>query len=208
MDFSKINLPPEHLPYYFSAFPSAAQQCHTDDTCPYKTALREKKYWGYTNDTGRYSTPECSAWGQNTRENTEQFYREGDFGFIKQQLAELTQVCSPFTGGSSLHCTDHFRYCRGANIMLNFTKLTSVDEPFRYNMNVLSENGIGGFCEPLRREFSARSDHVSALQSWGPELRYFTQLAKDPREVCDIVITKPTYLMKIDASKLRLHVSY
>ncbi|KAH1001483.1 hypothetical protein HUJ04_005497 [Dendroctonus ponderosae] len=202
MDFSEINLPSEHLQYYFSAFPSAAQQCHIDDKCPYKMALNAQKYWGYTNNSGRYSTPECTGWGQEKRDNAEQFYREGDFGFIKQQLAELTQLCSPFTetGGSSLHCTDHLRYCRGSELMLNFTKLSSVEEPFRYNMSVLSDSGIGGYCEPLRDEFLERSDHVSALQSWGPELRYFTQLTKTPRELCDIVITKPTYLMKIDAT--------
>lgn len=48
----------------------------------------------------------------------------------------------------------------------------------------------------------AEADHISPLQSWGPELRYFTKLDKRPIEedLCDITIEKPTFIMKIDAS--------
>lgn len=46
-------------------------------------------------------------------------------------------------------------------------------------------------------------DHISPLQSWGPELRYFTELPSQPEQTegsCDVVIDKPTYFLKIDAS--------
>lgn len=46
-------------------------------------------------------------------------------------------------------------------------------------------------------------DQISPLQSWGPEFRYFTALARRPiiEKDCDIVIEKPTFILKIDASK-------
>jgi protein O-GlcNAc transferase len=46
-------------------------------------------------------------------------------------------------------------------------------------------------------------DQISPLQSWGPELRYFTALLRRPiiEKDCDIVIEKPTFILKIDASK-------
>lgn len=43
-------------------------------------------------------------------------------------------------------------------------------------------------------------DHLSPLQSWSPELRFFKSIKKYP-EQCDIIISKPTIIMKIDASK-------
>lgn len=45
---------------------------------------------------------------------------------------------------------------------------------------------------------------ISALQSWGPELRHFAKLEKKVEsggEMCDLWIDTPTYIMKIDASK-------
>lgn len=52
-------------------------------------------------------------------------------------------------------------------------------------------------------ELEENADHISALQSWGPELRNFRELSRRPiiEGDCDIVIEKPTYIMKIDASK-------
>lgn len=46
-------------------------------------------------------------------------------------------------------------------------------------------------------------DQISPLQSWGPELRYFTALPRLPivEKGCDITIEKPTFILKIDASK-------
>ena len=46
-------------------------------------------------------------------------------------------------------------------------------------------------------------DQISPLQSWGPEMRYFTALPRRPiiEQDCDVVIEKPTFIMKIDASE-------
>lgn len=49
---------------------------------------------------------------------------------------------------------------------------------------------------------------MGALQSWGPELSNFVNLKKKPisGKFCDIVIEKPTFIMKLDAGKFFLVV--
>lgn len=45
-------------------------------------------------------------------------------------------------------------------------------------------------------------DHMSALQSWAPEIRNFVEFDERPidENKCDLVYEKPVYIMKIDAS--------
>ena len=38
-NYTDINLPHEHVKYYFNSFPTAAEKCHNDATCPYKVKL-------------------------------------------------------------------------------------------------------------------------------------------------------------------------
>lgn len=47
------------------------------------------------------------------------------------------------------------------------------------------------------------AEHMSALQSWAPEMVNFVKLTQKPISdgMCDIIIDKPTYIMKLDASK-------
>lgn len=108
--------------------------------------------------------------------------------------------CDPlFQADSSLECSGHMRFCRGRNIMVNFTALARREEPVRYKMDVLGEGDIGGYCDFHGDELAKQTDHLSPLQSWGPELRFFKRL--DTRPTCDVVIEKPTFILKIDASK-------
>lgn len=60
----------------------------------------------------------------------------------------------------------------------------------------------GGYCDLKEDKLRENADHISPLQSWGPEMRYFTKLQSRPivEGLCDIVIEKPTFIMKIDAS--------
>lgn len=69
--------------------------------------------------------------------------------------------------------------CKLENKNLNFV--------FRLNWKRLEEN----------------ADHISPLQSWGPEIQNFRSLPRRPiiEGDCDVVVEKPTYIMKIDASK-------
>ncbi|CAB0031570.1 unnamed protein product [Trichogramma brassicae] len=56
-------------------------------------------------------------------------------------------------------------------------------------------------------KLNANADHISPLQSWGPELRNFRKLARKPIPSgdCDVVIEKPTYILKIDAAVNMYH---
>lgn len=47
------------------------------------------------------------------------------------------------------------------------------------------------------------AEHMSALQSWAPELVNFVKTTKRPivDSMCDVIINKPTYIMKLDAGK-------
>lgn len=38
-NFTEINLPEEHIPYYFNSYPEVAEKCKLDSTCPYKVSV-------------------------------------------------------------------------------------------------------------------------------------------------------------------------
>lgn len=48
---------------------------------------------------------------------------------------------------SSLECTNHLKFCRGRNIMINFTNLLNTNLPVRYHMDVLKNGQVGGKCK-------------------------------------------------------------
>ncbi|KAJ8973594.1 hypothetical protein NQ317_010031 [Molorchus minor] len=204
-NYSFINLPEDHLPYYFSNFPNIAETCMNDIDCPYKEHVNNHKCWGYEYGCKwkkQYSIPACpgdhKGWVKTKFAQQMTFYTQADFGFIKQQLQEMQVLCEPlFPNDSSLECSEHLRFCRGRNIMLNFTKLINREEPIRYKMDVLNNGDIG----------DKQTDHLSPLQSWGPEMRYFTRLKHRPivQGDCDIIIEKPTFIMKIDATVNMYH---
>ncbi|KAK6632461.1 hypothetical protein RUM44_007503 [Polyplax serrata] len=74
-------------------------------------------------------------------------------------------------------------------------------------MDVLSEGKFGGHCLLHKERLLGLADHISPLQSWAPEMRYFTQFVKKPITdgLCDITLEKPTFIMKIDASVNMYH---
>ncbi|KAF7287593.1 hypothetical protein GWI33_005951 [Rhynchophorus ferrugineus] len=74
-------------------------------------------------------------------------------------------------------------------------------------MDVLNDNDIGGFCNLKKEELNEQADHISALQSWGPEIRHFSSFNYRPinNGNCDVIIEKPTYVMKIDATVNMYH---
>lgn len=215
-NYSSINLPDIHIPYYFSMFPNVAEECSQDPECPYKEYLNDtsNKCWGYEYNCkwkDQYLIPSCpgdhKGWVKSKSDQEHTFYTQADFGYIGQQLREMRVMCEPlFPDDSSLECSEHLRFCRGRNLMLNFTSLLSRSDPIRYKMDVLKEGEVGGYCDFQKPKLDAQADHVSPLQSWAPELRYFTKLNRRPilEGDCDVVIEKPTFIMKIDASMYSL----
>lgn len=208
-NYTDINLPPDHIKYYFNSFPTAAKECRNDPICPYKDSLDTKACWGYEpncTDENCFSVPQCPGdhrgWVTTKKAQVETFYAQGDFGYVREQRNEMSIFCEPlFVDDSSLECSDHMRFCRARNIMLNFTDLLRRNEPLRYKMDVLKEGQVGGYCILNEKRLQDNADHISPLQSWGPELRNFRKLPRPPivNGDCDIVIEKPTYIMKIDA---------
>lgn len=91
--------------------------------------------------------------------------------------------------------------------MVNFTDLMHRREPIRYVTDVLKKGGIGGYCKFSKNKLFEQLDHLSALQSWAPELRFFESLEQRPieNELCDVVVDKPTFIMKIDATMNMYH---
>lgn len=86
--------------------------------------------------------------------------------------------------------------------MLNFTDLVKRGDNLRYKMDILGPGQIAGHCRLHKDRLNSESDHQSPLQSWAPEMKNFQTLPRPPirDNLCDVVIEKPTYIMKIDAT--------
>nr|XP_019931574.2 EGF domain-specific O-linked N-acetylglucosamine transferase-like [Aedes albopictus]XP_029724039.1 EGF domain-specific O-linked N-acetylglucosamine transferase-like [Aedes albopictus] len=216
-DYGFINLPKSHLPLYFRRFPQLEQRCLKDETCEYRKTLASDAYkarkgtcWGYEDDCGkenRFSNPECpgdfQGYVKSKEAQLETFYAQADFGFVRDQIRETRIMCEPtFPHDSALECSKYLRFCRGRNIMVNFTELIHRREPLRYKMDVLSQGQIGGHCKLHRKRLEDELEHISPLQSWGPELRFFETVDKPLSQggTCDVTIERPAFIMKIDAT--------
>ncbi|XP_043794817.1 EGF domain-specific O-linked N-acetylglucosamine transferase isoform X2 [Apis laboriosa] len=214
-NYTDINLPSDHIKYYFNYFPTVAEECRNNTACPYKGSLDTKACWGYEPNCkaeNSFSVPQCPGdhrgWVTTKKAQVETFYAQGDFGYVRDQRKEMSIFCEPlFVDDSSLECSEHMRFCRARNIMINFTDLIGRKEPIRYKMDVLKEGQIGGYCTLNEKRLEENADHISPLQSWGPELRNFRKLSRPPivNHDCDIVIKKPTFVMKIDAINMYHH---
>ncbi|XP_071867381.1 EGF-domain O-GlcNAc transferase isoform X2 [Bombus fervidus] len=214
-NYTEIDLPSDHIKYYFNSFPTVAEECRNNTACPYKGSLDTKACWGYEPNCkaeNSFSVPQCPGdhrgWVTTKKAQVETFYAQGDFGYVRDQRKEMSIFCKPlFVDDSSLECSEHMRFCRARNIMINFTDLIQRKEPIRYKMDVLKEGQIGGYCTLNEKRLQENADHISPLQSWGPELRNFRKLPRPPivNHDCDIVIEKPTYIMKIDAINMYHH---
>lgn len=154
-NYSFINVPDTHLPYYFATFTNVAENCRNDGSnCPYAKWLNEnvidtKKCWGYESGCdaeNAFSRPKCygesPAWMQSKEEQANTFYSQADFGYVRHQIDELMVMCTPlYPNDSILECSKYLRYCRGRNVMMNFTGMST--QPARYKMDVLRHGQIG-----------------------------------------------------------------
>uniref|UniRef100_A0A182RAY3 EGF domain-specific O-linked N-acetylglucosamine transferase n=1 Tax=Anopheles funestus TaxID=62324 RepID=A0A182RAY3_ANOFN len=217
-NYEYINLPKAHLPMYFRRFPALEKQCAEDETCPYRAVIASQSYqnrkdacWGYEDgctEPNRYANHTCPGshigYVKSKEVQLDTFYSQADFGFVRDQIRETRIMCEPqFPHDSSLECSKYLRFCRGRNLMINFTDLAHRrSEPLRYKMDVLSSGQIGGHCRLHGERLRDELQHISPLQSWGPELRFFERLERPPIEdgKCDVVIEKPAFIMKIDAA--------
>ncbi|GAB6030880.1 hypothetical protein CHUAL_007712 [Chamberlinius hualienensis] len=130
------------------------------------------------------------------------FDKQADFGYIKEKRSEMVSICQSTQNNQSyLKCVKHLRFCEGADIFINFTSLLTIETPMRYRMDVLSKGHIGGPCNVDEVKLKSELGHMSPLQSWAPELQHFTTA----NVKCDVIIQKPTFIMKLDASVNMYH---
>ncbi|XP_031623122.1 EGF domain-specific O-linked N-acetylglucosamine transferase [Contarinia nasturtii] len=218
--YNYVDLPNSHLPYYFNNFPQVIQQCLSNSSCIYRGLLTSEDYnhnkcWGYERNclaTDAFSRPKCAkdkpVWIPTYDEYVKTFYDQADFGYVRNQINELMVLCTPlFPNDSMLQCSENLRFCQGRNIMINFTELGAEKQPWRYRTDILKEGQIGGYCKLNKELLESQLEHMSALQSWAPELRNFVAFDERPIDTnkCDFVYEKPVYIMKIDANSNMYH---
>ncbi|XP_071810559.1 EGF domain-specific O-linked N-acetylglucosamine transferase-like isoform X2 [Asterias amurensis] len=216
--FQDPNLHPDHYRYFFNRRPDQAMACRLDKSCPYKDQLDSSACWGYETGCTRENMsgyPKMGkhllGWFRTEEAQLEQFWTEGDFGYVKKILDQgFYQLCSPKTeGGSSLACIDNTRSCLARNLFLD---LTNFDDPLRHrgrlDYDYFHKPGkIGGYCSLDKELLRQHSSRFSELQSWYGELMEFTPMASDPfvTSSCDVIIEGRTYLMKLDAGINMFH---
>ncbi len=132
------------------------------------------------------------------------FFESADFGYVRERRSELEHYCHPVEDSSSssseLKCTRFLRYCTGRNLYLDLRRLDRVPEPIRYREDVLQQGDIGGWgCSLDRAKLASQGDHKSPLMSWFAEIANF-QVANASSVHCDVILDKPTFIMKLDAT--------
>ncbi|XP_075952262.1 EGF domain-specific O-linked N-acetylglucosamine transferase isoform X2 [Anarhichas minor] len=214
LNHSRISLPPEHVPYFLYNNKRVAKQCRLDPLCPFKDALQDlPACWGYEKNCDpekRFSYPVCtkadSAWARSLEAAQELFWKQADFGYVKERLSELKTLCKASKpGDSSLRCSSHTRFCKATNLYLDLRKPRRSHE--RYREDFIQTGEIGGCCRLNKRSLAAEGEHKSPLQSWYAELQTYTELDFHPIQDghCDVVIEKPSVFMKLDAGVNMYH---
>lgn len=214
IDASILDLPDNHLPYHLHGHPDAiAYVCASDAQCEQQLTedlnnrtATTPSCWGYElgcQRAHRYAPPAvCSTDGFSElagQRKADTFYDQADFGYIREQVRELITICEPqLIDDSSLECSPHLRFCRARGIRVDFRQLAGGrSDPFRYRTDVLAAGQIGGRCRLHADRLASQLDHMSALQSWAPELQHFTA---QPQLQCDEIVSRPTFFLKIDAA--------
>lgn len=176
--------------------------------------------WGYENDLQYNSScllykPICDgpseSWASNRDEQMKIFFATSDFGYLRERMNELRVFCkitpkqqvkTDFV--SRLECTQYLRLCRARNVFIDFENLANLREPARYREDILRYGDLGGWnCELDRKSLLNEGNHKSPLMSWFTEIANFKVL-NDVRK-CDIIIYKPTYIIKLDATVNMYH---
>ncbi|KAH7973971.1 hypothetical protein HPB49_007914 [Dermacentor silvarum] len=148
----------------------------------------------------------CRA--SNKQQQEQLFFNQGDFGFIRERKKTLSILCRPHKPGASLlECVRHMELCRAKNIRLDFQRLLSMTGLVKYREDILGPGLVGGHCRLDKDSLRLEGDHKSALQSWYAELEHFEELTELPsRESgCDVVLDRPTVIMKLDATVNMYH---
>uniref|UniRef100_A0A803JWL1 EGF domain-specific O-linked N-acetylglucosamine transferase n=1 Tax=Xenopus tropicalis TaxID=8364 RepID=A0A803JWL1_XENTR len=212
--YGKLYLPDDHIPYYLHSNRHIAALCRRDPHCPFKQHLQNlNSCWGYEKSCTKghgYSYPVCDqvdfGWAKTIEESQEVFWKQADFGYVKERLAETQILCRPQEQGDSmLACSRNLQHCRATNLYLDLRNPRRGQENFKEDF--LQEGEIGGRCNLDKQALLSQGAWKSPLQSWFAELQSYSSLTFKPVEDahCDIIIDKPTYFMKLDAGVNMYH---
>ncbi|XP_077181243.1 EGF domain-specific O-linked N-acetylglucosamine transferase isoform X3 [Paroedura picta] len=213
--YENINLPEEHIPYFLQNNQHIATACKQDLLCPYKQKYLKKlkSCWGYEkscNPERRFGYPTCdypeAGWANTVEEAQHLFWKQADFGYVKERIDEVKTHCRPKTmGDSSLECSRYLQYCRAKHLYIDLRSPERIHD--RFNEDFFQKGQIGGHCKMDVKAFLVEGQRKSPLQSWFAELQMYTELKARPTEdgSCDVVIEKPTYFMKFDAGVNMYH---
>ncbi|XP_078241236.1 EGF domain-specific O-linked N-acetylglucosamine transferase isoform X2 [Pogona vitticeps] len=212
--YETINLPEEHIPYFLHNNPHIVIACKQDPHCPYKKYLKNlKACWGYEKSCkpeNRFGYPVCDyaevGWVSTIEEAQRVFWKQSDFGYIKERINEVKTHCRPkAVGDSSLQCSRYLQSCRATNLYIDLRTPKRNHE--RFNEDFFQKGQIGGSCNMDTQGFLAEGQRRSPLQSWFAELRTYTELNSNPVEdgSCDVIVDKLTYFMKFDAGVNMYH---
>uniref|UniRef100_A0A8C5CNR5 EGF domain-specific O-linked N-acetylglucosamine transferase n=1 Tax=Gadus morhua TaxID=8049 RepID=A0A8C5CNR5_GADMO len=221
-DYSSLSLPPEHIPYFLRNNQGVSKLCHQDPLCPFKDALGNlSACWGYEKHCAlekRFGYPVCSKadvrWAPTVEAARDLFWKQGDFGYVRERLSEMETLCAASRPVSSLISSvpRHTRFCQATNLYLDLRSPRRGHERSCHCLILTLEDFIqhgemGGHCSLSRASLAAEGDHKSPLQSWYAELQTYTELDLQPIDdgLCDLVIEKPTVFMKLDAGVNMYH---
>ncbi|CDQ82887.1 unnamed protein product [Oncorhynchus mykiss] len=202
LHYSSLALPWHHISYFPRNNKRVARLCGEDLLCPFKVRtdalLDVSAFWGYEKNCAPkncFGYPVCtrvdSGCASSLEAAQELFWKQADFGYVRERLSEMKTLCKDTNpGDSSLKCTRHTCFCRATNLYLDLRNPRRGHE--RYKEDFLQEGEIGGLF---------KGEHKSPLQSWYGDLQTYTELDLKPtdEEHCDIIFEKPTVFMKLDA---------
>lgn len=147
------------------------------------------------------SSSSWQGWA-NSRDDAETlFYKQADWGYLQARQEEMKALCtSSNLSASHLECSSHLTYCRASNIMFDFRGIENriKTESLRYSTDIFSPGQVlVSGCHLDTSALATELTQHSALQSWAPELTNLQAVQSDL--VCDVTVTTPTLIVKLDA---------
>jgi len=188
------------------------------DDLPKSHLLDSPSCWGYEpgcTTKHRISQPYCkegaTGWPGEV-DPLELFYKQADFGFVRDRLKEMVTICEPLDDKnkmrSELQCSKDLQFCRGKNIMLDFSSIAGRinRENLKYRMDIFEPGDVLLTGCKLDKELLDKNlELMSPLQSWAPEMRNLKVSKEYTDDQCDVIIDTPTYVMKLDATVNMYH---
>ena len=175
------------------------------------SSCKNKRHcWGYekgcTDSSRWFLKPECNDEQGHRRFKTiddkmHAWWREADFGFVKKVQDDLVTVCEPRNeGDSSFVCSKDMAYCRAKNLYMDFTDHPT-NRGWLKDESPFKDGQIGGHCNFNPSGINSNV-HRMSLSSWIVQVEKYSSLSFNPISDghCDVIVEKPTYFMKLDAT--------